>query len=258
MPREIGRNDWGLGMGRIGRSGIAASVALVALVALLPGAGATSVAAAGYCVGGTPSAGIDLDDVTFGVPAGQAVSADDCWGADSGDDDILAINALAWDNGPGGTDSNDWVNVARTGTAPNGEGDLWLGEFRFDVSNAAGTSDANEPWSYSLTWFDTDPSNAAVVAPVDMVFVGAQSGQYAAWLFRDIAFFDGTTGGGTFRIDFTADPGFAHASIYVRHSTPSVSARSALAIQAIPEPDVLGIFGLGLGMLGLGLAMRRR
>lgn len=199
--------------------------------------------APGYCSDGTATGGITVADVTFGIPSSSADVADDCWGTSAGgsagNDSESAINGLNWDDG-----LDDWARVAKT----DGDNTLWLDEFEFLLS-VGDASDGAEPWHYVLTWSDTDPATPPDLPQgADLVFVGKQANGFAAWLFEDIVFDTSGAGGGTFAINFVTQPGFSHASVYLRQSGSGPTCVPG-ECQNAPEPGSLVLLATGLAAL---------
>jgi len=196
--------------------------------------------AASYCGGSLSNAdGLSKDDMSF-----NAVSASDCYGVASGNDDASNINALANWQDPAGS----WALLAKSDTNVNGGVSYGsLSGIDFTLSASTGTVG-----TWTLSAVDTNgPAYADL--PVTMDFVGvlkAGSG-FAAYYFDDALVGGGNAG--TWTIAFTNRggqiPDLSHLSLYTRIDATG-------GIPPIPEAETYAMMLVGLGLVGF-MARRR-
>lgn len=199
--------------------------------------------AANYCsdVGGNAD-GLTLSDVTL-----NGGDASDCYGVVEDNDDLAAINALAWG------DFDIQVKDDSPGGAGDGTGSL--GGLSFALSSDAGTGG---DWTLDIT--DTngsDPLN--LPAFLDIVAVVKAGPKYAAYFFDDIEVDE--TNDGTFTVNFLNKggkiPDISHMAVYLREGEdPCPPTDPACDPTEVSEPGMLALIGAGL--IGGAMARRRR
>jgi len=174
---------------------------------------------------------LDESDVTW-----EGSDADDCYGAVDGNDSASAV---------GDAFGGIWEELTKAddiGDSPVTSTGSYMG-VDFELTSDNGTSG-----DWTLSWAE----NTAGALPLTLDFTvgikGADS--YGLWFFDDITFAsDPNTGTGTWSISWLNNggnnPNISHFTLYVREGTTTVA-----------EPATLGL--LGLSMLGLGYARRRR
>jgi hypothetical protein len=258
------------------RGSIRAALAVSALaVAMSPGA---AYAAATYCsdVGGNTD-GLELTDVTFGVPASSAESADDCYGVlTSNGPSEAEVNALAWSTG-----ASDFELAAKYNKGGVDNESVNLGGITFTLT--AG----DDPGAYALSW----TADASVGTAPDFPFISdvviavkqgaaAAGGGSALYLFEDILFSFGpcvantSCGGGVFTVAFgPGENAYSHISAFIGNpaTTTTTSTTTTTTTTSgtttggtttttsggssggtIPEPgSPLALMGLGAALLFL-------
>jgi hypothetical protein len=204
-------------------------------IALLATFGAAQAAPA-YC----SSAGSHPDGLSVSNVSINGAAANDCFGAGTMGDNATAtttaaVNALAWGGG--------FTFLARDEN--NGGAGIYQG-LQFSLhANAVGNS------SGSFTLNVTDVNGGALQnlpTSLDLVAVLKGGTDFAAYLFENIAINAGNNAG-TFAIAFTngggQNPALSHLDFLVRAGS-----------SAAPEPGTAAL--LGIGLLGLGGAVRRK
>lgn len=171
-------------------------------------------------------------DLTF-----NGTNATDCYGLDDINDNLARINALNW--------GSDWVLLDKTD-----EVGLAFQSLTFTLTSE--TSQSGGSW---LLKVGDAASGLNLPLYMDLVFALKAADYYSAYFF-DGVLVDGSDAG-TFHISWNTRngnsvAGFSHMSLYGRagsngDGTPPLS---------IPEPGVVLL--LGAGLVGLGLARRRK
>jgi hypothetical protein len=218
-------------------------VTILSTLALTLGvASLQAVAAPTYCSDAAPltsnSDGLQTSDLRF-----NGINSSDCFGVVSGNESLADVNALNWDVNP--DPSDDWVLLDKTDT---------VGGLTIQGLNFVLTSDTTKPdGNWLLTVTDTNAGALQnLPAMMDLVFALKASDSYAAYLFDNFSV-DGNDAG-TYHIAFNNNggrvAGFGHMSLYGRFTGGGRRDRE------LPEPGVL--FLMGAGLLGLGLARRRK
>jgi len=208
-------------------------------------------AAASYCLpNGTNTDGMTLSDVKF-----EGANATDCYGILTGNDaqlfetgNVGDLNLLTWGTWTGRITSDDGVSATES----------YLG-YDFTLSYTIVT-DAGGSTPESGNWFVTiDPGPAAgetLYFDFAVALKGANDG-LGYWYFDEAAVTETTSDGTyTFKLATNRNGGFqdlSHLSLYVRDGSTDDDTTDD---DVVPEPGVL--FLMGAGLLGLGIARRRK
>ena len=215
-------------------------MSVAAVVVMTLGIGVQqAMAAPTYCSASTPSTSNGPDnsqatsDLTF-----NGKNATDCYGLVNTNDSLERINVLNW--------GSNWTLLDKTDTL--GSGSVFQ-SLSFTLTSGVSKPDGN--WVLAV-------SDAAgglnLPTYMDLVFALKAADSYAAYLFTGVLV-DGSDSG-TYHISWNNKgnqiAGFSHMSLYGRAGsngggTPPLS---------IPEPGVVLL--LGAGLVGLGLARRRK
>lgn len=211
----------------------------VTALAMILGLGVQqALAAPTYCSADSPTTTNSpntqsTSDLTF-----NGANATDCYGLVDANDSLSAINGLNWGNDWTLLDKTDAVgavfqSLTFTLTSVVTNASLGNGSWLLTVSDAAG--------GLNLPLY------------MDLVFALKAANSYSAYFF-DGVLIDGSDAG-TYHVSWTNKNGAFHAlshmSLYGR-----ADADGRVPPSQIPEPGVLLL--LGAGLMGLGLARRRK
>ncbi len=211
-----------------------------AVVVITLGFGAQqAMAAPTYCSASTPttSNGPNNSQATSDLKFNNSNSTD-CYGLVNTNDSLARINALNW--------GSNWSLLDKTDTS--GPGSV------FQSLSFTLTSDTSKPDGNWVLAVSDAAGGLNLPTYMDLVFALKASDYYAAYLFTGMLV-DGSDSG-TYHISWNNNggqiAGFSHMSLYGRAGsngggTPPLS---------IPEPGVILL--LGAGLVGLGLARRRK
>lgn len=197
-----------------------------------------AMAAPTYCSDSTPTTSNSpntqkTSDLTF-----NGTNATDCYGLVNTNESLALINALDW--------GSNWTLLDKTDTIGSGS--------VFQSLSFTLTSDVSKPDGNWVLMVSDAAGGLNLPTNMDLVFALKAADFYAAYLFTSVLV-DGTDSG-TYHISWNNGggqiAGFSHMSLYGRAGsngggTPPLS---------IPEPGVVLL--LGAGLVGLGLARRRK
>ena len=187
-----------------------------------------------YCDGGQPTEGITESNMTY-----DGAAASDCYGVVTGNiynqTDLDGLIGDVWGTG--------WQHLVQGDETEKDSGE------GLDTGTFGG-------YEFTLTWDGTDSGNWTLSAtgsplPASFDIVAGLKGanKYALWYFPSISV-DTTATSGMWEISFTNqggnNPDLSHLTLF---------ARDGIGV-TVPEPTTLGL--LGLGLLGLAAARRRR
>lgn len=198
-----------------------------------------AMAAPAYCSASTPTTSNGPDnsqatsDLTF-----NGSNATDCYGLVATNESLTLINALNW--------GGNWTLLDKTD-------DIGAGSL-FQSLSFTLTSDTSKPDGSWVLMVNDAAGGLNLPTYMDLVFALKAADFYAAYLFTGVLV-DGVDSG-TYHISWNNNggqvAGFSHMGLYGRAGsngggTPPLS---------IPEPGVILL--LGAGLVGLGLARRRK
>lgn len=196
-----------------------------------------AMAAPTYCSTSTPTTSNSpntqaTSDLTF-----NSTNATDCYGLVNANESLALINALSW--------GSNWTLLDKTDT--NGSGSV------FQSLGFTLTSDVSKPDGNWVLAVSDAAGGLNLPTYMDLVFALKASNYYAAYLFTGVLV-DGLDSG-TYHISWNNNggqiAGFSHMSLYGR-----VGSGGGTPPLSIPEPGVVLL--LGAGLVGLGLARRRK
>lgn len=196
-----------------------------------------AMAAPTYCSASTPTTSSSpntqaMSDLTF-----NGTNATDCYGLANTNDSFELINALNW--------VGNWTFLDKTDSTGSGS--------VFQSLSFTLISDVSKPNGSWLLLVSDAAGGLNLPTYMDLVFALKAADYYAAYLFTGVLV-DGADSR-TYYISWNNNggqvAGFSHMSLYGRAGsgggTPPLS---------IPEPGVVLL--LGAGLVGLGLARRRK
>lgn len=212
--------------------------------------------AAAYCSDGPSHPdGLEVADISFGIPASAAAPADDCFGRYewSGREQLADIQSIWRDPNFIFLDKFEIDEQSSTGEV---EGSLNGIEFQLSLSGRETAPDGQENWSFDLSWSPI-PTQAFFM---DLVFTqkGASGDNSAASYFFDNVLIPATdaSGGGAVKV-VVQTPGNGN-SLPDWAGLSHLSAFGSFERVQIPLPASLAFFVLGLAGFAFARLSRRK